>query len=49
MTSAGCRVIVDSSALVAILRNEADAADYTEAIESADTCRINFPRNGGRG
>jgi ribonuclease VapC len=40
MTSAGCRVIVDSSALVAILRNEADAADYTEAIESADTCRI---------
>jgi ribonuclease VapC len=33
-------VIVDSSALVAILRNEADAADYTDAIEKADICRI---------
>jgi len=33
-------VIVDSSALVAILRNEADAADYAAAIEKADVCRI---------
>jgi ribonuclease VapC len=35
-----CRVIVDSSALVAILRNEADAAAYTAAIENTSTCRI---------
>jgi ribonuclease VapC len=40
MTSAGCRVIVDSSALVAILRSEADAADYADAIEQTDACRI---------
>jgi ribonuclease VapC len=40
MTSAGCRVIVDSSALVAILREEADATDYTDAIENASECRI---------
>ena len=35
-----CRVIVDSSALVAILRNEADAAVYTAAIENVFECRI---------
>jgi len=35
-----CRVIVDSSALVAILRGEADAAAYTDAIEEAAQCRI---------
>lgn len=34
------RVIVDSSALVAILRNEPDAAVYTVAIENASDCRI---------
>jgi ribonuclease VapC len=39
-TSAGCRVIVDSSALVAILRDEPDAALYTAAIENAPECRI---------
>ena len=33
-------MIVDSSALIAILRNEADAADYTKAIDRADVCRI---------
>jgi ribonuclease VapC len=35
-----CRVIVDSSALVAILRDEPDAALYATAIESAAECRI---------
>ncbi len=35
-----CRVIVDSSALVAILRGEPDAAVYTAAIENASECRI---------
>ena len=35
-----CRVIVDSSALVAILRDEPDAAAYTTAIENAAECRI---------
>ncbi len=33
-------MIVDSSALVAILRDEPDAARYTTAIESASECRI---------
>jgi ribonuclease VapC len=33
-------MIVDSSALIAILRAEADAAAYTEAIERAEACRI---------
>jgi ribonuclease VapC len=33
-------VIVDSSALVAILRDEADAAVFTAAIENAWECRI---------
>jgi ribonuclease VapC len=33
-------VIVDSSALVAILRQEADAANYADAIDNADGCRI---------
>lgn len=33
-------MIVDSSALIAILRREADAASYAAAIESADACRI---------
>lgn len=32
-------MIVDSSALVAILRNEKDAASYTNAIDRADVCR----------
>ena len=36
----GCRVIVDSSSLVAILRDEPDAAVYTSAIENASECRI---------
>ena len=35
-----CRVIVDSSALVVILRDESDAATYTTAIENAAECRI---------
>ena len=34
------RVIVDSSALVAVLRDEPDAAVYTEAIENTPACRI---------
>ena len=33
-------MIVDSSALVAILRNEPDAAVYSAAIENARECRI---------
>ena len=33
-------MIIDSSALIAILRAEPDAAAYTEAIESAEACRI---------
>jgi ribonuclease VapC len=33
-------VIVDSSALVAILRDEPDAAVYTAAIEDVSNCRI---------
>jgi len=33
-------VIVDTSALVAILRDELDARRYSEAIASADTTRI---------
>jgi ribonuclease VapC len=33
-------MIVDSSALIAILRDEADAATYADAIEKADVCRI---------
>lgn len=33
-------MIVDSSALVAILRDEPDAATYTTAIENASECRI---------
>jgi ribonuclease VapC len=33
-------MIVDSSALIAILRGEADAAAYTDAIEAADALRI---------
>ena len=40
MTSVGYRVIVDSSALVAILRDEPDASVYSEAIENASECRI---------
>lgn len=35
-----CRVIVDSSALVAILRDEPDAAAYTAAIENVSECHI---------
>ena len=33
-------MIVDSSALIAILRDEADAASYADAIEKAEACRI---------
>lgn len=33
-------MIVDSSALVAVLRDEPDAAVYTEAIENTSECRI---------
>ncbi len=33
-------MILDSSALIAILRNEADAAVYAAAIESTAECRI---------
>ena len=33
-------MIVDSSALIAILRAEVDAAAYAAAIESAEACRI---------
>lgn len=33
-------MIVDSSALIAILREEADAANYANAINQADDCRI---------
>src|SRR5437868_14320168 len=39
-----CRVIVDRSALVAILRGEDDAAAYTDAIEEAAQCRISAAR-----
>ena len=33
-------MIVDSSALIVILRDEADAASYADAIEKAEACRI---------
>ena len=33
-------MIIDSSALIAILRNEPDAAIYTESIEAADLRRL---------
>jgi ribonuclease VapC len=33
-------VIVDSSALIAILRNESDAAEYARALVSAETVNI---------
>jgi len=33
-------MIVDTSALIAILRDEPDAADYARAIEAASRCRI---------
>jgi ribonuclease VapC len=39
MKRRACRVIVDSSALVAILRNEPDAATYLRAMYR-DECRI---------
>lgn len=35
-----CRVIVDSSALVAILHDEPEAASYLRAIYAAGRCRI---------
>lgn len=38
--SAGCRVIVDTSALVAILREEADANIYAVSIKMAEQVRI---------
>jgi ribonuclease VapC len=40
MRRRACRVIVDSSALVAILRDEPDAAVYAAAIENASECHI---------
>jgi ribonuclease VapC len=33
-------VILDSSAIVAVLRAEVDASDYAEAIASAPKCRV---------
>jgi len=33
-------VIVDSSAIVAILRREPEARQFSDAIETAETCRI---------
>ena len=33
-------MIVDASALIAILRNEPDAPKYAQAIEAASRCRI---------
>jgi ribonuclease VapC len=33
-------MVVDTSALVAILRSEPDARRYSDAIESANVCRI---------
>jgi ribonuclease VapC len=39
-TNADCRVIVDTSALVAILREEADAAVYVASIYAAERARI---------
>ena len=40
MMSAGCPVIVDTSALVAILHEEADAELYAESLRSAERIRI---------
>lgn len=40
MTSVGCRVIVDTSALVAILREETDADAYAVSIKAAEQVRI---------
>jgi ribonuclease VapC len=39
-TSADCRVIVDTSALVAILREETDAAVFVASIHAAERTRI---------
>ena len=36
-------MVLDTSAIIAILRNEADADGYREAIERADTLRIGAP------
>jgi ribonuclease VapC len=33
-------VIIDTSAIIAVLFNEDDAHDYAEAISRADSCRI---------
>jgi ribonuclease VapC len=33
-------MIIDTSAIIAILFDEEDAADYAEAITTADSCRI---------
>lgn len=33
-------MIVDSSAIIAILRNEPDAAEFADALERAPICRI---------
>jgi ribonuclease VapC len=39
-TSADCHVIVDSSALVAILRGEPEAGSFTDLVGAAARCRI---------
>ncbi len=36
----GCRVIVDTSALIAILRNEPEAEAFASAIDAEPRCRI---------
>ncbi len=36
-------MVLDTSAVIAILRNEADAGVYREAIERADSLRIGAP------
>jgi ribonuclease VapC len=40
MTSVDCPVIVDSSALIAILRNEPEVTAFTQVIDAALRCRI---------
>jgi ribonuclease VapC len=39
-TRTGCRVIVDASALIAILRNEPEAEAFAQAIDASPRCRI---------
>ena len=40
MTKGGCRVIVDSSAVIAILQNEPEAAAFARLAGAAERCRI---------